>query len=136
MILLLALCSIAFACNAQMQAQDLYGPIPAWVMIDKALLSETVFPQNPQEQELSQVTRNLTEHPVFEASPFHPAKTSKVSSIDVYRMDNRPANPAFPKESDSPPNSYRPSVDVPGGWRVSMPNLRKNVAKLLLQHSF
>jgi hypothetical protein len=137
MLLMLAVSSIAESCNAQTLAQDPFGPIPAWVKIDRADLALNARQANPANQVPYSVTRNLAEHPAFEASPFHLAKTSQLSYIDTHRMADRPSNQAFPKETDSPPNMYgRPALEVSDGWKMSMPSIRKNVAKLLLQHSF
>ena len=137
MLLLLAVSSIAETCNAQTLAQDPFGPIPAWVRIDRADLAVSAHHVSPADQVSYSVTRNLAAHPTFEASPFQPARTSQISYIDTHRMAERPSNQAFPKESDSPPNVYgRPALEVSDGWKMTMPSVRRNVAKLLLQHSF
>jgi hypothetical protein len=133
---LLALGSVAFDCNGETPAQDPFGPIPAWVRIDHSLLTEDAAAPKPRDSQISAITRNLAEPPHVEASPFHPPQFSKIPVADAYRMQERPFNPAIPRQSETPPGSYRPSLEIPGGWKVAMPNARRNVARLLLQHSF
>jgi hypothetical protein len=129
-ILFLVLCDVAVTCSAQSIAQDSYGTIPVWVKLDRALLAEKAGPLD------SSISRAGADYPTYEASPFHSAKAGKTPSYDAYRMQERPFGSTFPRDFDTPPNNYRPSVDIPGGWRVAMPNFRKNVARLLVQHSF
>jgi hypothetical protein len=136
MFLLLALGSIAFDCNGETPAQDPYGPIPAWVRIDHSLLSENTPAQKPADSRFSSITRNLAEPLHAEASPFHPPQSGRIPMADAYRMQERQLSPAIPRQSETPPGAYRPSLEIPGGWKVAMPNARRNVARVLLQHSF
>jgi hypothetical protein len=134
MVLLLALGSVAFDCNGQ--TQDPYRPIPEWVRIDPSLLSEKTPGQKPADPQISSITHNLVEPPHMEASPFHPPQPSRMPMAEAYRMQERPFNAAMPRQAESAPGSYRPSLEIPGGWKVSMPNVKRSVARLVLQHSF
>jgi hypothetical protein len=136
MVLLFALGSIALDCNGQTQTQDPYRPIPEWVRIDQSLLSEKPPGQKLADPQISSIVHNLAEPPHLEASPFHPPQSSRIPMAEAYRMQERPFNAAMPRQAESSPASYRPSLEIPGGWKVSMPNAKRSVARLLLQHSF
>jgi len=136
MIMVLALGSIALSCNGQALAPDAYRPIPAWVKIDQSLLSDKAPSQKLADPQISAVTRNLAAPPHFDPAPFHPPQVGKIPVTEAYRMQERPFNAAMPRQADSPPGSYHPSLEIPGGWKVSMPNAKRNVARVLLQHSF
>jgi hypothetical protein len=138
-LLLPVLWSIAATCNAQARAEDMNGSIPAWVRINRADLGDDSRQAGPKVQAPSLITRNLTEHSEYEppSTSFASSRFGQLPQIDNRRLAERPASTAFPKEAYAPPSSgNRPVLEIAEGWKVFMPNIRKNVAKLLLQHSF
>jgi hypothetical protein len=138
---LFTLCCIAVNGHAQAELQQTELPqtassIPAWVKVDRAALVENTNLQNAPDPRFFAATH--TEQPVSHMSPFSTRGSSRISSIDMSRMEARPSNPELAREAEAPANggSLRPAVNGPGGWHVSVPNIRRNVAKVLLQRKF
>jgi hypothetical protein len=136
--LCLALYSIAVVCNAQTAEPDLSTTIPAWVKVDKALLAENTYLEKPADRESSLIRQNLAAHTAYAPAPWQPARPFKLSSADFNKKadDPRVPNPAEIKDTDTPPGNYRPTVTTVDEWKVSMPNVRRHVAHLVLQRSF
>lgn len=64
-------------------------------------------------------------------------KTSRIVSFDLYKVEDRALYPALPKDLEDPQNIVlRPSVNVSEGWKLSVPNIRKNNVKILLRMDF
>jgi hypothetical protein len=138
LVLCLALCSIAVVSNAQMPEPDLSATIPGWVRLDKSLLAENTYLEKPSDRESSVIRQNLASHTAYAPAAWQPAKVLKLSSADLYKKpdDPRVPNPAEIKDTDTPPGNYRPTVTTVDEWKVSMPNVRRHVAHLVLQRSF
>jgi hypothetical protein len=138
LIILLAVGLTLQAAGALAQEHDVYAytTIPAWVKIDRAAFSESMPVTNAPDRAYASLTHVAVEYPGREAPVFRAGWAGKLYNPDAYRVAERPSNLVFPSESDIPPFAYRPSVGAPGGWKLSMPNVKKNVAKLLLQRKF
>lgn len=133
LLMLFASWSVAMCCNAQTPARDVYGPLPDWVRVDRAVFTENASNLQPADPRFTAVAQDL---PTYTGKPFRPANAPKFSSLDAYRADDRPINPLLPRQFDTPPSNYHPAVAVSDGWKIAVPNIRRNVAKLVLQRSF
>jgi hypothetical protein len=128
---ILGLWAVATGCQAQ--EQDIYRSIPAWVKIDKAALE----PPHPAVS---------TELPAFSQS--HPQRAWLENPLAHHSRFNAMPPPAPLAQSSLPGPGYsqdldaahseamRPSVNLASAWRLSVPNIRRNVAKVQLNRSF
>jgi hypothetical protein len=125
------------AATAFGQDNDAYAAIPSWVKIDRGALEESTALKNSTDHRLIAEIQEDIRQPVREPAYFHQQSAGRFSSLYARNMTQPPANPAAPRESDKPPElDGKPSLTTGNGWRVTMPNIRRNAAKLLLQRKF
>jgi hypothetical protein len=142
-ILALALLTAAAACHAQSQENDAYRGIPDWVKIDRAVLVEAAAPSlsaGPEEQQSPHYTFSTRETaPWPEKESWLRQRYVRMVAADAYKIAANSAPGSYPHETEAPRNDvYRPAVSQSqtNAWRVTVPNLRKNVAKVMLHRSF
>jgi hypothetical protein len=137
LLLLLVLCSIAFACKAETAERDAYRAAPSWVRIDLAALAEDADAARQADRPSLYVARNVREAPGYEVGSFRLRHIGRVVSSDLYRAEGRALFPAVQRDPEFLQGSFlRPSIDVARGWRVSVPNLRLHSIKVLVRNDF
>jgi hypothetical protein len=137
----LAFCLFALLCASAARAQerDVYGAVPSWVKVDRSVFEEGATLRNSTDQRVLAEIQEDVRQPVHEPAYSHQANSGRFSSLarNMETPLSNSSSAAFPKASDRPPeNDGRPAVTTASGWRVSMPNVRRNAARMLLQRKF
>jgi hypothetical protein len=136
--LALVLITAAAACHAQSQEQNAYRTIPDWVKIDRASLAETSNSPMPQEKQMAYTFSTSESRPWPEKESWLRQRYVKMAAADAYKMAANSAPGSYQHDAEAQQRSdvNHPAVTQTGAWRVTVPNLRKNVAKVMLNRSF
>jgi hypothetical protein len=128
----------AAICHAQSQDENNnYRTIPDWVKIDRVSLTEASYSPGPQEKQPSLYSFSSHQQTAWpEKESWLRQRYVRMAAADAYKIAANAA-PASYQQSEPPHNdAFHPIVNQPNAWRVTVPNLRKNVAKVMLLRNF